>query len=80
MPLTQTPLESLRLAQRVLAVDPVWEDAYRLQMRAFAIQRNRPMAIKTYEKCVEVLAEEFGVEPLPETTALYERILQDKAG
>jgi two-component SAPR family response regulator len=76
--LAQMPLESLRLAQRVLAVDPVWEDAYRLQMRAFAVQRNRPMALKTYQTCVEVLEEEFGVEPLPETTELYEKILRDE--
>jgi len=75
--LTRTPLESLRLAQRVLAIDPVWEDAYRIQMRAFAIQRNRPMALKTYENCVKILDEEFGVEPLPETTALYEEILAE---
>jgi two-component SAPR family response regulator len=76
--LDRTPLESLRLAQRVLAVDPVWEDAYRLQMRAFAIQRNRPLALKSYESCVKVLDEEFGVEPLPETRELYEQILRDE--
>lgn len=76
--LDRAPLESLRLAQRVLAVDPVWEDAYRLQMRAFATQRNRPMALKSYENCVKVLDEEFGVEPLPETTKLYEQILRDE--
>jgi DNA-binding SARP family transcriptional activator len=74
--LDRNPLESLRLAQRVLATDPVWEDAYRIQMRAFAVQRNRPMALKTYEKCIEVLEREFDVEPLPETTALYEQILK----
>jgi two-component SAPR family response regulator len=72
------PLESLRLVQRVLSIDPVWEDAYRLQMRAFAAQRNRPMALKTYETCVAVLNKEFGVEPLPETTELYQQILQDR--
>lgn len=74
----RSPLESLRLTQRVLAIDPVWEDAYRIQMRAFAAQRNRPMALKTYEKCVEVLDREFGVEPLPETMELYEKILSNK--
>jgi two-component SAPR family response regulator len=77
--LARTPLESLRLAQRVLAVDPVWEDAYRLQMRAFAAQRNRPMALRTYQRCVQVLDQEFGVEPLPETTELYKAILHDSA-
>ncbi|HEX5631623.1 MAG TPA: BTAD domain-containing putative transcriptional regulator, partial [Gemmatimonadales bacterium] len=32
--LDEMPLESIRLAQRVLDSDPVWEDAWRLQMRA----------------------------------------------
>jgi DNA-binding SARP family transcriptional activator len=46
-------------------------------MRAFAVQRNRPLALKTYETCRKVLDAEFGVEPLPETTTLYEQILAD---
>ncbi|MCB0111567.1 MAG: bacterial transcriptional activator domain-containing protein [Caldilineaceae bacterium] len=74
--LRRTPLESVRLAQRVLAVDPVWEDAYRVLMRAFVAQNNRPKALHVYERCVAVLDEEFGVEPLPETTTLYEQIHQ----
>ncbi|MBX3015706.1 MAG: bacterial transcriptional activator domain-containing protein, partial [Caldilineaceae bacterium] len=75
--LRSAPLESLRLTQRVLAIDPVWEDAYRVQMRAFSAQGNRPLALRTYQRCVEVLTEEFGVDPLPETTELYEQLLQD---
>lgn len=67
-------LESLRLTQRVLTIDPVWEDAYRVQMRAFAAQGNRPMALRTYARCVENLQKEFGVDPLPETQALYDEI------
>jgi DNA-binding SARP family transcriptional activator len=69
-----SPLESLRLAQRVLAVDPVWEDAYRALMRAYMAQGNRPLAIRTYQQCVEILDREFGVAPLPETAELYGRI------
>lgn len=76
--LQRAPLESIRLAQRVLAIDPVWEDAYRVQMRAFVSQRNRPLALRTYQRCVEVLSDEFGVDPLPETTDLYEQILNDQ--
>lgn len=73
--LQRTPLESVRLAERVLAVDPVWEDAYRILMRAFIAQNNRPVALQVYERCVHILDDEFGVEPLPETTMLYEQIL-----
>lgn len=74
--LSRIPLESVRLAQRVLSVDPVWEDAYRVLMRAFVMQNNRPKALHIYERCVAVLDEEFGVEPLPETTELYDQIYQ----
>lgn len=71
-------LEALRLTQRVLTIDPVWEDAYRVQMRAFAVQGNRPMALRTYARCVENLEKEFGVEPLPETQALFDAIRRGK--
>ena len=73
-----SPLESIRLAQRVLAEDPVWEDAYRAQMRAYAAQGNRPLALRAYAQCVEVLGSEFGVEPLPETVALHEQIISGR--
>jgi len=75
--LQRNPLESLRLTQRVLSIDPVWEDAYRVQMRAFVAQRNRPLALRSYQRCVQVLADEFGVDPLPETAELYEQIRND---
>lgn len=77
--LEQTPLESIRLTQRVLTIDPVWEDAYRVQMHAYAAQGNRPLALRTYEQCVQKLEEEFEIEPLPETVELYEKILQGEA-
>jgi DNA-binding SARP family transcriptional activator len=70
----QNPLESLRLTQRVLMLDPVWEDAYRTQMRAYMAQGNRPLALRAYQQCLEKLAEEFGVEPLPETQELHQAI------
>lgn len=68
------PLESLRLTQRALALDPVWESAYRIEMQAYLVTGNRPMAIRTYQNCVRAIEDEFGLEPLPETRALYEKI------
>lgn len=70
----QSPLESIRLTQHVLTVDPVWEEAYRVQMRAYLAQGNRPLAIRTYQQCVRMLDEELGVEPLPETRQLMEQL------
>ncbi len=69
-----SPLESLRLTQRTLAIDPVWENAYRIQMQVYQAQGNRPLAIRTYQECVKALNNELGIEPLPETRALYEQI------
>ncbi len=70
----RSPLESLRLTQRALTVDAAWEDAYRVQMQAYFAQGNRPLALRTYQQCVESLQREFGIAPLPETQAVYEQI------
>lgn len=67
-------LESIRLAQRVLAIEPAWEDAYRVEMRAHLALGNRAMAVKTYQRCARILREEFDLEPLPETRALVDAV------
>jgi DNA-binding SARP family transcriptional activator len=59
------------LAWRVLENDRAHEDAYRLLMRAHAALGERSSALRIYTRCVAVLREELGVEPLPETVALY---------
>lgn len=68
------PMESIRLSQKALQIDSTWEDAYRIQMEAYFVKGNRPMAIKTYQQCAQILEEEFGIEPLPETQRLLARI------
>jgi two-component SAPR family response regulator len=70
----ENPLESIRLAQHALAIDPTWEDAYRIQMQAYIVKGNRPQAIKTYLKCEVILEKEYGISPLPETKKLLKEI------
>ncbi len=70
----ENPLESIRLAQNALNIDKAWEDAYRIQMKAYLKKGNRPQAIKTYMKCEVVLEEEYGISPLPETKKLLKKI------
>lgn len=70
-----TPMESIRLSQQALQIDPTWEDAYRIQMNAYLKNGNRPMAIKTYQQCEKILDEEFGIKPLPETRQLLRNIV-----
>lgn len=71
------PQESLRLVGHVLATDPVWEDAWRIEMRAHAARGNRALAIRAWERCVAALDRELGIAPLPETRAVYTRIRSD---
>jgi DNA-binding SARP family transcriptional activator len=70
----ENPTESIRLTQNALGIDATWEDAYRIQMRAYIIKGNRPQAIKTYMKCEVILEEEYGISPLPETKKLLRQI------
>ena len=70
------PQEAIRLCQEALLIDPVWEDAYRIQMKAYIHLGNRPLAIKTYKKCSRVLDDEFGISPLPITQSLFKEITE----
>lgn len=67
-------LEAINWSQKVIAVDPCWEDAYRLLMRTYMAGGNRPLAVRAYEQCRRTLAEDLGIEPMAETNRLYQRI------
>ena len=71
---TSNPMESIRLAQEAVSIDKTWEDAYRIQMSAYIAKGNRPQALKTYQKCADILDEEYGISPLPATKALLKEI------
>ncbi|MGK0316395.1 MAG: DNA-binding SARP family transcriptional activator [Saprospiraceae bacterium] len=73
--LESNPSESIRLAQEALIIDSTWEEAYRLQMMAYSIKKNRPQVIKTYQTCAKVLDIEFGIDPLPETKRIYDQVM-----
>lgn len=66
--------EAIRLAQRVLSLDPCWEEAYRLLMVAYARRGNRPQALRTFVQCRERLQAELGVTPMPQTVRLWEQV------
>lgn len=75
--LEENPSETIQLCQKVLLQDFTWEDAYRIQMEAFYLKGNRPMAIKTYQLCEKVLWDEMAIKPLPQTKKVYQKILGD---
>jgi ATP/maltotriose-dependent transcriptional regulator MalT/two-component SAPR family response regulator len=71
----QQPHEAIGLAWRVIEFDPAQEEAYQLLIRAYTLLGERSTALRIYTRCLEALDRELGVEPLPETVALYEQIM-----
>ena len=61
-------------AGKLLGLDPLAEEAYRLLMVAQYRQGDRAQALKTYDKCVITLSDELDVDPMPETQKLAARI------
>lgn len=61
-------------ARRQLELEPWREEAHRQLMRLHVLSDERSAALAQYEQCRRVLAEELGVEPEAETTALYKQI------
>lgn len=60
--------------RHLLALDPLREEGHRLLMTVLANAGNRGNALLQYERCVEIVREELGVEPDPDTVSLAEAI------
>jgi tetratricopeptide (TPR) repeat protein len=63
-----------RFAQQQLGLEPWREEAHRQVMQALAALGERTAALAQYETCRAILADELGVAPAPETSALAQRI------
>lgn len=68
--------EAIQAAEDALAIEPIRETTYQRLMRAHAAAGNRAEALRTYHRCREVLADELGVPPSPETDAVFTAVLQ----
>jgi ABC-type oligopeptide transport system substrate-binding subunit/DNA-binding SARP family transcriptional activator len=67
---------ALATALCMLERDPLREDAHRLAMRAYCRLGRRNVALEQYRRCREVVLAELGVEPMVETTELYQAIVE----
>lgn len=65
---------ALRLGERAVEIDPVWEQAHRRVMRALAARGERNLALQHYERFEEWLDQEIGAAPDPDTRALAEQL------
>lgn len=68
----------LHYARRLVALEPLSEEARRELMRLALLAGRRGLALAEYEKLKVALRDELGVEPLRETVELYDSILREK--
>ena len=65
---------AIAYARRWVALDPLHEATHRQLMALYARAGQRSAALRQYQECVRLLADELGVAPGEETTALFQRI------
>ena len=70
--------DGLDLGQRALDADVTSERAYRVVMRAYTGLGETDRALRVYERCRAVLAEDLGLDPSPQTRALHLEILSSE--
>jgi DNA-binding SARP family transcriptional activator len=58
----------------LLRLDPLWEEGYRLLMRALAASGNRAQVRRVMDECRRTLASQAGMSPAPETETLFEEL------
>ncbi len=68
------PAAAIPPARRWLALDPLHEPAHRSLMSLYAAANQRSAALRQYQECQRLLADELGLDPAPETSALFEQI------
>jgi len=67
--------KAIRWGQQIIIVDPLREDVHRHLMRLYTENGQRALAVRQYRYCEKILKIELGIEPMPETQYVYEKIL-----
>ena len=62
-------------AHELLALEPLRESGHRLLIRALSAAGNSAEALRAYERCRRLIADELGVDPSRQTKAVYEAVL-----
>jgi DNA-binding SARP family transcriptional activator len=68
--------EVVQVYRKALVFDPCRESFHCLLMKYLIKSGRTDLALAQYRHCHQVLAREFGTEPLPETQRLYQQILR----
>lgn len=65
---------AITCCKKILERAPLREEVHRELMYLYYLSGDRNEVLLQYQECCKVLKKELGVEPLPETKALYEEI------
>ena len=71
------PEAAVECFQRLLERDSYREDAHCQLMLCYQQLGRRGEALRQYQACATILAQDLGLDPMPETQALYHRIAGD---
>jgi len=71
---------AIRAAEELIVLDPFRETGYRRLIEAHVAAGNRAEALRVYERCRRLLAEELGAYPSPETESVYRGLLESPSG
>ena len=70
--LARNELDAARLvAHRLIGLDPLREEAHAVLIEVYGRSGSRSQVSRQYRRLQSVLREELGVDPLPETDAIY---------
>ncbi len=70
----------LEWGERWIVLGHTPEPAYRALMMAYAALGDRSKVAATFERCRAALEQELGVEPSPETQAMYRTLRRERRG
>jgi DNA-binding SARP family transcriptional activator/predicted ATPase len=69
----------VRVAERLLAIDPLQEWAHCALMRLYSSMGRREAALRQYRECARILEGELGISPAAETEALAKEVARGHA-
>ena len=68
---------ALEAIRRALKFDPLQEDLHRDALRLYYLNGDRAGVVRQYESLRNLLDEELGVPPMPDTRHLYDSLIND---
>jgi DNA-binding SARP family transcriptional activator/alpha-beta hydrolase superfamily lysophospholipase len=68
------PKKLIDSGHRLVELDPFREQGHRALMRGYAESNQRPLALKQFERCRDLLQKELNSSPSPETQELFLQI------